>query len=363
MDESYAKDMLDIHLLYQALSSFPQPACIINAEGHLMFANRACQVELFHAGQQCISELFPDQSNQVKRCVQHVLRFQTSCQDELISFQQKRYAVSFQPLSTEENDQYVMITFQLIHTPNENDIMAERNDFIQIAAHELRTPLTVIKGFIQLVLERYKEREKKWFFQPTITLMNEIERDQTFFKVINDEALRLDQLTNELLSIFKIDQGKFEMNFQRADFIQVVKEAIEEFVIPTESHVIHFSLLQEQVPVKADITQIKRVVSNLLSNAVKYSPDAYDIYVYMKKSKSSIKLYVKDEGIGIPKEQQKRIFERFFRAHSPTHDKIQGYGVGLHICREIITHHSGTIGFSSTYQQGSTFYIELPIVQ
>lgn len=233
-----------------------------------------------------------------------------------------------------------------------------RKDFIQIAAHELRTPLTAIKGFTQLVLERYKEREKKWFFQPTVKLIKEIERDKTFFKVILDESIRLDQLTNELLSIFKIDQGKFELNLQDADLSQVTKEVIEEFV-PDELHHIHFIDKTNERLVKIDIKQLKRVIHNLLSNAVKYSPNQADIYVLLEEQSNRIRLSIKDEGIGIPQEQQHRIFERFFRAYSPSHEEIHGYGVGLHISQEIMHQHGSKISFSSSFGKGSTFYFEL----
>lgn len=272
----------------------------------------------------------------------------------------KFYYISTYPINIEGIDEK---HFVLVMRDVTKDLGQEksRKDFIQIAAHELRTPLTAIKGFTQLVLERYKERQKKWFFQPTIQLIKEIDRDQTFFKVILDEAIRLDQLTNELLSIFKIDQGKFEMSIENIRLSQITKEVIEEFVIPDDFHHLHYIEEALQTSVKVDIKQVKRVIHNLLSNAVKYSPNHPDIYVFLEEKDNRIRLSVKDEGIGIPEDQQDRIFERFFRAYSPTHEEIHGYGVGLHICQEIMQQHESEICFKSTYGVGSTFYFELPI--
>jgi PAS domain S-box-containing protein len=270
------------------------------------------------------------------------------------------YYVSTNPIHMKVSDQKL---FAMVMRDVSKDLRQERNrkDFIQIAAHELRTPLTAIKGFTQLVLERYREREKKWFFQPTVKLISEIERDQTFFKVILDEAIRLDQLTNELLSVFKIDQGKFEMDCHVSDFSQITKEAIEEFVIPDASHHIHFLDQTTGVQVIVDTKQVKRVIQNLLSNAIKYSPESPDIYVSIVQKADKIIFSIEDEGIGIPAEQQSRIFERFFRAYSSSHETIHGYGVGLHICQEIIQLHGGQINFKSTFGKGSTFYFELPV--
>jgi PAS domain S-box-containing protein len=270
------------------------------------------------------------------------------------------YYISTYPINIEGLDEKC---FVLIMRDVTKDLGQEksRKDFIQIAAHELRTPLTAIKGFTQLVLERYKERQKKWFFQPTIQLIKEIERDQTFFKVILDEAIRLDQLTNELLSIFKIDQGKFEMSLENVKLSQLTKEVIEEFVIPDEFHHIHYIEEALQTSVKIDSKQVKRVIQNLLSNAVKYSPNHSDIYVFLEEKDNRVRLSVTDEGIGIPEDQQSRIFERFFRAYSPSHEDIHGYGVGLHICQEIMQQHESEICFKSNYGAGSTFYFELPL--
>lgn len=235
-----------------------------------------------------------------------------------------------------------------------------RSEFIQIAAHELRTPLTSIKGFTQLVLERYREREKKWFFQPTMNLLKELERDQLFFKVIMDEAIRLDELTNELLSIFKIDQGRLELDIQLNDMDKVVLDALDEYMIPNDFHQIHYSNLASTTKVNIDYKQIKRVIHNFISNAVKYSPSSADIYIKVENTNGNVLFSVRDEGIGIPKEQQHRIFERFFRAHSKEHEEITGFGVGLHICQEIIRQHKGQISFESEYGKGSTFYFLLP---
>jgi len=273
------------------------------------------------------------------------------------------YLCSTSPLQLEDSDKDHSILVML-DVSREYQGEKNRRDFIQIAAHELRTPLTSIKGFTQLVLERYKEREKKWFFQPTMNLVEEIERDQTFFKVILDEAIRLDELTNELLSIFKIDQGKFEMDIQKVEMNELATEALEEYVIPNDFHRIHFQANLPFCQVLADRKHIKRVIHNLISNAVKYSPYHSEIDIMLTYEDHGTLIFsVKDQGIGIPEEQQEQIFERFFRAYSEEHEGINGFGVGLHICREIIRQHGGEIGFESKYGEGSTFYFTLPIYQ
>ncbi|WP_025026357.1 sensor histidine kinase [Caldalkalibacillus mannanilyticus] len=270
------------------------------------------------------------------------------------------YLCSTSPLHIDHTDsQYNILTMMDVSAENRDE--KNRRDFIQIAAHELRTPLTSIKGFTQLVLERYREREMKWFFQPTLKLMQEIDRDQTFFKVILDEAIRLDELTNELLSIFKMDQGKFDMNLQVYDISLIAEEALDEFIIPNEFHHIQYTNHLSEAYVYADVKQIKRVIHNLISNAVKYAPHHPNICIVLDQHQGAIRFSVQDQGIGIPEEQQARLFERFFRAHTDEHEGIHGFGVGLHICQEIMRQHGGQISFTSKYGEGSTFYFELPI--
>jgi two-component system phosphate regulon sensor histidine kinase PhoR len=270
------------------------------------------------------------------------------------------YLITTRPIQFQGDEQRYIVVL-MVDVTNDLKEQQVRSEFIQIAAHELRTPLTSIKGFTQLVLERYKEREKKWFFQPTMNLYREIERDQTFFKVILDETIRLDELTTELLSIFKIDHGKFELDLHKIELSSIVQEALKEYLIPNDFHKIYYQDLTNSSHVIADSKQIKRVIHNLLSNAIKYSPASSDIHVTLEQKEEIVYFSVKDEGIGIPEDQQYRIFERFYRAQSSMHDEIQGFGVGLHICQEIIVHHEGDIGFKSKYGQGSTFFFQLPI--
>ncbi|WP_202080817.1 sensor histidine kinase [Caldalkalibacillus salinus] len=350
-------------LMYRALASFPQAVCILDQERRMVFSNRKYE--------EFIEEIKKVTNEEAEKAIFHSFQQELNeCFDQILMGEKesfKRFVLQEQPWTVQAQELPVKgeeVTY-VMHTLRPEDPIPDehqhRKDFIQIAAHELRTPLTAIKGFIQLVLERYKERNRKWFFQPTSFIMSEIERDKTFFKVIYDEAIRLDQLTNELVSIFKIDQGKFQMNFQKANFTQVIQEAIEEFMIPTDFHHLHFFSLEEDLPVYIDIKQVKRVISNLLSNAIKYSPDAPDVFIQLRSEDGYMTLSVRDEGIGIPNDQQKRIFERFFRVYSPEHEHIHGYGIGLHICKEIIHKHNGALTFESTFGKGSTFFVRLPL--
>jgi PAS domain S-box-containing protein len=360
----------------QIIQSISDPLIVFNEKMEKVYTNRAFQAlttesDLNIATIEVLDQFYEFYDFKGKKLQTHELPVQKALQGEflhnfelqLVSMLDQTndyYYVSTSPIHMEISDQKL---FAMVMRDVSKDLHQEKNrkDFIQIAAHELRTPLTAIKGFTQLVLERYRERQKKWFFQPTVKLISEIERDQTFFKVILDEAIRLDQLTNELLSIFKIDQGKFEMDYHISDFSQVAKEAIEEFVIPDHSHHIHFSDQTAGVEVRIDTKQVKRVIHNLMSNAIKYSPESPDIYVNILQKGDRLLFSVEDEGIGIPEEQQPRIFERFFRAYSSSHEMIHGYGVGLHICQEIMQQHGGQIKFKSVFGKGSTFYFELPI--
>lgn len=262
-------------------------------------------------------------------------------------------------IDKEDEDLYLIIMRDVTNT-----IQTELTgkEFIQIAAHELRTPITSIKGFTQLVYERYKERSKSWHFQPTINIIKDMERDETFLKIMLDEVHRLDELTDELLSIFKLEQGKLEIEVEETEVTTFVAELIDKFHIPNDFHRIHYDSSPLNKHIRIDKKQIKRVLHNFLSNAVKYSPLASDIYVTVECQDDQVVVGVKDEGFGIPEECQSRIFDRFYRVEHPEHEEIPGYGIGLHICREIIRLHGGDTYFESILGQGSTFYFRIPCV-
>jgi PAS domain S-box-containing protein len=224
--------------------------------------------------------------------------------------------------------------------------MEKKDEFITIASHELKTPVTSIKGYVQIL--RYNFQKDG----------NALAAD--LLGKVDAQINKLTSLISDLLDVKKIETGKLHYRKDFFDYNELVKEIIEETGRVLPKHVIKFEL-DETAMIYGDRNKIGQVITNFIDNAGKYSPDSDEIIVQTLKDEHTIKLSVKDFGIGIPTEQQNMVFERFYRVTGENENTYSGLGLGLYISYEIIKRHDGSIGVRSEEGKGSTFYFELPI--
>lgn len=218
----------------------------------------------------------------------------------------------------------------------------QKDEFIGIASHEMKTPLTTAKAYIQLLQQSMEQTNDKHLF---------------FAQKANASINRLNNLIGELLDVSKIKHGKLALNIAPFNFNEMVAMAIESAQIVSSSHsIVQSGAIDE--PVTGDKERLEQVIINLLSNAAKYSPQADKIFITVAKENQEVKVAVKDSGIGIRKENFKKIFERYYRE---SNSQFQGLGIGLSICYEIILRHKGKIWVQSEPGKGSTFYFTIPI--
>ena len=218
----------------------------------------------------------------------------------------------------------------------------KKDEFIGIASHELKTPLTSIKGYLQ-VLDTIEEKQpNKQYIQKTLDSVN-----------------RFQQLIFDLLDVSKIQSGQLHLNITHFDINILIDEAIASFQIISPNHNILRKGKNISLIVAADRQRIEQVLINVLSNAVKYSPAANEVYVYTQKTDKDFIVKIRDFGIGIAKDEQPRVFDRFYRAKDNS-VLISGFGLGLYICKDIMKRHHGKIRIESE-GLGTVFYISLPI--
>ena len=221
-----------------------------------------------------------------------------------------------------------------------------KDEFLSMASHELKTPVTSLKAFTQ-VLQMTFEKEKNYKAADLLSKMNK-------------QIDKLNRLIVDLLDITKANKGELKFDIEDFNFNKLVEEIVEEMQRTTGTHTIKMELAGSEI-IKGDRNRIGQVITNLISNAVKYSPNAYVIVVESSVDGNNVKLCVKDHGIGIPAEEQSKIFNRFYRAHGKNkHSTFPGLGLGLYISSEIIKKHSGDINFASEEDKGSTFCFTLP---
>jgi signal transduction histidine kinase len=222
-----------------------------------------------------------------------------------------------------------------------------KDDFVALVSHELRTPLTSIEGYLDLVLEEDDMPAGE---------------QRRFLETVRRNSDRLVRLVNDLLVLFRADGGKLELDLSRIDLCELVLESVAH-ALPAAEHagVILSAALESVPPVLGDETRLGQVLDNLISNAIKYTPLGGSAEVRVAAVDGFVEIAVEDSGIGIPAEEQERLFERFFRSSLSSSLQIQGTGLGLAITREMVVAHGGTLEVRSAEGEGSCFTVRIPV--
>jgi signal transduction histidine kinase len=223
-----------------------------------------------------------------------------------------------------------------------------KSDFVANVSHELKTPLALIRLFAEtLELGRVPTEEKK----------------QQYHRIINKESRRLTQLINNILDFSRIEAGRKEYRFVRTDLAAVVRDVVDAYRFPIEHQGFTLDLaVAEDLPeMDADPEALSQALINLLNNAIKYSPETKTIAVSVRREGGRVLVSVADRGIGIPKAEQKRIFEKFYRVESSLVHTTKGSGLGLALVQHITEAHGGRVEVASAPGEGSTFTLSLPV--
>ncbi|STD54213.1 PAS domain-containing sensor histidine kinase [Empedobacter falsenii] len=227
-------------------------------------------------------------------------------------------------------------------------LQKQKDDFIGIASHELKTPLTSLKLYAQSVEINLRKQGD--------------EKNAEVVKKMETQINKLNKLISDLLDVTKIQSGR--MVLQDSIFLMedLVAEIVEEQQMSTKTHTI--ILTKESAGyIRGDKDRIGQVLSNLINNAVKYSPNAKEVEVNLELIDGSAKVSIKDNGFGIPQNKIHQVFDQYFRVGSEYEQGINGLGLGLFICAEIINKSNGQIYVKSELHKGSTFCFELPILK
>jgi signal transduction histidine kinase len=217
-----------------------------------------------------------------------------------------------------------------------------KSELMSTVSHELRTPLASIYGYAELLASRLPDGQHRQFAE-----------------IIHRQADRLAALIGDFLDLQRLEQGTVTLVSAPVDVGELLTEQAELFRAQSARHRVEVQLPDGPVTALGDRDRLAQVLANLLSNAIKYSPDGGTVTVEAAANGSKVTIAVRDEGIGIPADQQAYVFEKFFRAETPEVREIGGTGLGLALCRELVEAHGGRIGFESSPGAGSTFWFTL----
>ena len=222
----------------------------------------------------------------------------------------------------------------------------QKDHFISIASHELKTPITSIKGYIQILLSTYNE-SKDEFLKKSLA-------------AVDKQIIKLTNLISDLLDLSKLKLGNLHLVKESFNMNELIEEVVEEIRLINKDYQIEVTF-KTNANIFADRERVAQVIINFLTNAIKYSPRNKLIQVKSFLKENHMTVLVKDQGIGINKKSQEKIFERFYRVEGKNEETYPGFGIGLFISSEIIRRHNGEIGVKSLPGKGSQFHFSLPI--
>ncbi len=241
------------------------------------------------------------------------------------------------------NNEGLVAVFQDITKHAKLDNM--RKEFVANVSHEIRTPLTIIKTYSETLLDG---------------AMDEKETLKSFLETINSEADRITLLASDLLELSRFDNNQLSMNKEISNLVEILENSIRQNNVMANSknqHIIK-NFNTEEIYTECDPYRIDQVFTNIISNSIKYSPENTNIYINIEESDIDCNIYIRDEGIGIPKDDIDRIFERFYRIDKARSRAMGGTGLGLSIVKEIMDAHDAKIFVESELNVGTTVILK-----
>jgi two-component system phosphate regulon sensor histidine kinase PhoR len=240
-------------------------------------------------------------------------------------------------------------SFTILYVFRQKKLTEIRNDFVNNMTHELKTPISTISLASQMLGDTSLPPDRKNISQIS--------------RIISEESRRLGYQVEKVLQMAVFDKGQVKLRRKETDLHELIRNVAENYALQVKSRDgnIETSLEAENYILEVDSVHITNVLTNLVDNAMKYCSREPVIRISTRNSKQFLEIAIRDNGIGIGKQDQKRIFEKFYRVPTGNIHTVKGFGLGLSYVKKIIEEHKGTIDVESQLYEGSTFYIRLPL--
>lgn len=348
---SLQKQMREIQEHQQQLTSIlanmVSGVMLVNEFGVIQLMNAAMKEFLGPSAHDFIGKLHTqiDEQFKLSENIQRCMEIEQVIHKEITMESERIFDAHFAPFLGENNRLKGVIV--VLHEITEiRRLEKVRSEFVANVSHELKTPITSVKGFAETLLEGAAD---------------DPELRQTFLKIIHEESNRLHRLINDILHLSKIEQHLIDLQIEKVDVTHAVYDSVETLQEELTKKEITISLPgQKSVFIEGETDRIRQIILNLVSNAITYTPSHGKISVNLLEHEEHIELIVSDTGIGIPKEDLPRVFERFYRVDKARARHSGGTGLGLAIVKHLVESHHGHIQVDSIEGVGTTFIVTLP---
>jgi len=336
VEESYARVQTSQRELETLLNSMQDAVIAVDDDGRVQWANRGMSRLLLHAPRLNAPLIDSIRDPEFLAAIQEAARDQvvTSARSNTIA-SGRTFDVTAAPMP---GGGAVAVLRDLTET---ECMEKSRRDFIANVSHELRTPLTSIQGYTETLLDG--------------ALVDNHVRD--FLEIIRKNAARMSRLTEDLLTLARVESGEQRFDIHRVSAEELLQDALESFREVARSYGVEL-MIENSVPagtVNADREAIHQIFSNLIENALKYAASGKKVILGARAAERGVEFYVKDFGPGISSEHLPRLFERFYRVDKARSRESGGTGLGLAIAKHIVLAHGGTIRAESELNHGSSF--------
>ena len=315
--------------------------------GNVMHINPAAKELLNITNGKTFDEIFKKLDAEIKmEAIMYLENWTKS--EQKVNVREKTVDIYFAPYKDENNlSSGIIAVIQDITEHVKLDNM--RKEFVADVSHELKTPITSIMGYAETLLDGDYDKETQ----------------QKFLSVISSEGKRMADLVSDLLTLSRYDTNRVNKEVTEFDLGELAKKCQEKLEIEIEKKEqdVECYVTADVPPIRADRTGVERVILNVLSNAVKYTPNKGKIKIYVGFVYNDAYIKVIDNGIGIPKEDLSRVFERFYRVDKARTREMGGTGLGLSIAKEIIEQNKGSIDIKSEYGKGTEVVIRIPAIK
>jgi PAS domain S-box-containing protein len=254
--------------------------------------------------------------------------------------------VTYSPLHDEEG-RVSHVLANVVDITRFREAEEMKSTFISIISHELKTPVSLIKGYASTLVREDANWDKETVREGLL--------------VIGEESDRLNGLINNLLDASRIQAGGFRLERSDVSIPRLAGKVVDNFRLQTAAHRFILDFAEDFPVISGDEERLRQVFDNLVGNAIKYAPDGGEIRIGGWRDGDHVTVYVADQGIGIPIEEQGKLFQRFYRVDSSLRRKTQGAGLGLYLCRSIVDAHGGRIWLRSEPGKGTTVFFNLPL--